>query len=504
MKKIILSTILLSTLGFSSCKKWLDVKPLGQTTATELFSTEKGFRDALTGAYINLKSNDIYGGSLMWGNIEYMVHNWDVISTSNVALQNLTAGNYTDATVRSWLDNTYAAEYKVIADVNSIMENIDAKKAIFTENNYPLIKGEALALRAFCHFDVLRMYGPMPNAPTGDPILPYVTEVTHDIITPTSFQDFGAKIIADLSEAESLMKDVDPFTTYSMAELNPSASQTNVPPVVADNFYMFRQVRFNYYAVLALKARVYLWLAQSDPSNLANAAKYAQMVIDAKDHSGLPTFRLGTEKDRVAGDYTMSPEHIVALSIYNLDVIATSTFGETGSLARSDFNIQDGFYYLNNLFPVVERTADVRWKDMWAYKTTDGQTSYVKYNKYIQKSSQPVMQVPLLRLSEMYLILTECAQTKDQAESYYSQYCAQKGIPFTTGFNTTDWQGDRKNKLIREYCREFYAEGQTFFAYKRFNVTTLPSSWTANYFSAKIPGTYVIAKPDREINYHNN
>ncbi len=29
--------------------------------------------------------------------------------------------------------------------------------------------------------------------------------------------------------------------------------------------------------------------------------------------------------------------------------------------------------------------------------------------------------------------------------------------------------------MIREYVREFYAEGQTFFTYKRYNVTTFAS-----------------------------
>ncbi|PUZ20912.1 Starch-binding associating with outer membrane [Chitinophaga costaii] len=502
MKKIILTTILCSSLAFTGCKKWLDVTPEAQATKDEVFSTQKGFRDALTGAYINMKSSNTYGGSMMWGNIEYMARNWDVVSSSNTALTSLASGTYTDATARGWLDNTYADQYKVIADVNSILENIDLKKELFTDNNYALIKGESLALRAFTHFDVLRMFGPMPDDAGTQPILPYVKTVTHQIIEPISYQAFAQEILADLDEAESLMKDTDPFTKYSMAELNPTSSST-ANPVVSDDYYMYRQIRMNYYAVLALKARVYLWLAPLDPANVQNAAKYAQMVIDAKDHNGTPTFRLGKESDRVAGDYTMSPEHIAALSVYNLDATATNTFGESGSLQRSDFNVQDGFYYLNNLFPVAERTSDVRWKEMWVYKTTAGSTGYVMYRKFIQRSSSPILQVPLLRLSEMYLILTECAQTKEAAEAVYGTYCAQKGIPFVSGFNATDWQADRRNKMIREYVREFYAEGQTFFTYKRYNVTTLPASWTSVYYTGNTT-RYVVAKPDREINYHNN
>jgi hypothetical protein len=501
MKKIFTVIMALCVLN-TGCKKWLDVQPQGETTQEELFKTQKGFRDALTGAYIRMKSDNIYGGALMWRDIEYMAINWENPSSSYAPTTALINGDYTNTVVRGWLDNTYQDLYKVIADVNSILANVDAKKAVFTDGNYAMIKGEALTLRAFCHFDALRMFGPLPSNPGVGNTLPYVKTVSTTIHPSLSYQDFANAILADLDQAEALLKDVDPIRKYSIAQLNPGPNDI---PVITDNYLEYRQVRMNYYAVLALKARVYLWLAASNDANKVNAAKYAQMVIDGVDGTGKPTFRLGEESDRAAQDYTMSPEHIMALSVYNLEAIANNTFGQDGGLQRYDFNITDGFYYLNNLFPVAERTSDVRWKEMWTYKTGTGKTNYVMYKKFIQKPGLPVfqvLQVPLLRLSEMYLILTECADTKVGAEAIYTAYCNKKGIRFTT-FNDADWTGDRRNKLIREYVREFYAEGQSYFTYKRFNVTTLPASWTYTYYNAK-PTKYLIAKPDREINYNNN
>lgn len=38
---------------------------------------------------------------------------------------------------------------------------------------YKLIKGEALGLRAFCHLDLLRLYGPIPGKQTDKKILSY-------------------------------------------------------------------------------------------------------------------------------------------------------------------------------------------------------------------------------------------------------------------------------------------------------------------------------------------
>ena len=504
MNKITTIILISGALVFTGCKKWLDVKPEGLTTKDELFTTQKGFRDALTGAYVDMKSGDAYGGAMTWGTVEFIARNWDVVSPTYLDLNALVNANYVDASARAALDKIYAKEYKVVADVNSILEKIDEKKDMFQENNYALIKGEALTLRAFAHFDVLRMFGPMPDKPSADPILPYVQAVSKDIVPLSTYDDFVKQVLADLDQAETLLKDVDPITQFSLAELNPSSKAVSNVPVVSDDYYMYRQIRMNYYAVLALKARVYNWLIPRGDANRVNAVKYAQMVIDAKDHVGNPTFRLGDLSDSQKGDYTFTPEHIAAVNYFNLYLAVESNFGENGVLARSDFNIQDGFYYLNNLFPVAERAADARWVGMWSYKTTGGQTNFVKYKKYIQKDKEldPNNQIPLLRLSEMYLILTECAQTKTDAENYYRFYCNKKGIPFTNGFSASGWEADRKNKMIREYVREFYAEGQTFFTYKRYNVTTLPASWTAVYYSATT-ARYLVPKPDREINYHN-
>jgi len=502
MNKITFIILISGALLFAGCKKWLDVKPEGQTTKDEMFKSQKGFRDALTGAYIALKSSDVYGSAMTWSTVEFMARNWDVVSPNFTDLSNLVNANYTDANVRTMLDKIYAQEYKVVADVNSILEKIDGMKSIFQDSNYTLIKGEALTLRAFAHFDVLRLFGPMPGNPTADPILPYVKEVSKNIVTLSTYDDFSNQVLADLDQAEGLLKGADPITQFSLLELNPPSSAVNNVPVVSDDYYMYRQIRMNYYAVLALKARVYNWLIPRGDANRVNAAKYAQMVIDAKDRLGKSTFRLGELGDAQVGNYTFPSEHIAAVNVYNLNIAAENALGEPGILARSDFNIQDGFYYLNNLFPVAERAADARWVGMWSYKTTSGQTGYVKYRKFVQKDVDPVNQIPLLRLSEMYLILTECAQNKADAENFYRFYCSKKGIPFTTGFNAAGWEADRKNKMIREYVREFYAEGQTFFTYKRYNVTTLPASWTAAYYTATT-ARYLVPKPDREINYNN-
>ena len=480
MKKRFIVILLLGGLLQLSCSDWLDVKPRTETRKTELFESQKGFRDALTGAYIRLKGGNVYGDALMWGNIEFMAQHWDVPTTNtSSARANLKRYDYNNGTVQGWMANMYEGLYKVIADANSILEEIDAQKSVFEAGNYEMIKGEALALRAFCHFDVLRLFGPIPTEVTENKILPYVKTVVNQPHEHFTYKQFAQFILDDLNNAETLLKEIDPILEYSIKDLNPVGQNSGV---VDDTYWGYRQLRMNYYAVLAQKARVNLWIQEK-----GEAGRYAKMVIDAVDKDGVKMFRLGDQSDMTLGDYTVSQEHILALKINNLRENSVNVFGQNGSLMKQDMN-----YYLGQLFPAAERTTDIRFA-LWEEKSSD--TSYKLLKKFRQiEGLYPILQTPLLRLSEMYLIVTETADNLTEASDFYKTFCVAKGIPFTQFTDETD----RSSKLIREYNREFYAEGQAFFAFKRRNERSILWSTVAGG-----PAVYIVPMPIREIEYYN-
>ena len=60
MKKRITYLIVLVSL-LSSCSDWLDVSPVTEIREQELFHSESGFKDALTGVYIKLGMTNLYG-----------------------------------------------------------------------------------------------------------------------------------------------------------------------------------------------------------------------------------------------------------------------------------------------------------------------------------------------------------------------------------------------------------------------------------------------------------
>ena len=53
--------MLLMLAGMTSCNDWLDVQPASQVEDTELFETETGFKEALSGVYSSMLSESTYG-----------------------------------------------------------------------------------------------------------------------------------------------------------------------------------------------------------------------------------------------------------------------------------------------------------------------------------------------------------------------------------------------------------------------------------------------------------
>lgn len=89
MKRIILYGIsVLMLLCITSCEKWLDVNPKSEIKADKLFDTEAGFKDALTGLYINMTSKDVYGANLSWQAIEFMAGQYDGGKSSYIDYRN--------------------------------------------------------------------------------------------------------------------------------------------------------------------------------------------------------------------------------------------------------------------------------------------------------------------------------------------------------------------------------------------------------------------------------
>ena len=467
MKCILYSIVVLLGFFTAACNDWLEVSPETEKDREDVYSTQDGFRDVLIGAYIRMKSNALYGEEMVCGTVEMLAQHWNN-STSGSKSEYLSKYDYKASVVESAIGNIYNNLYKVIADVNGLLEYVDRKKDVFTGKNYDLIKGEALAIRAFCHFDVLRLFGPMPDKLPVDAILPYVTKVTNVPNSKLTFSAFTTCLLEDLQEAENCLKDSDPICSNSIEKLNNLSS-------AADKFTGYRQMRMNYYAVCALKARVYLWLG-----NTGEALKYAKLLIDAKDPEGKDMYCLGNSNDCANFDYTFSSEHVLNLNVYNL----SSTLG-TGRGYEKDKNILTARLY-------DAATTDIRFKYMWEEVSGSWwEPKHFYFKKYVQSDKMPSLSknsIPLIRLYEMYLIAMECSSL-EEANELYKKMCVARDIPEVTITS----KEQLKQILVLEYNKEFYGEGQAFYAYKRLAIEDI--------FNAQVLGavdTYVFPLPVQE------
>ncbi|MHC1779670.1 MAG: RagB/SusD family nutrient uptake outer membrane protein [Bacteroidales bacterium] len=486
MKKIYkLVAVLFLSLSLTSClNEWLTVNPKTDMTRDILFSTESGFKDALTGVYIQLKSTAGYGERLTMTTIEQLVTSWDVTSSSTE--QRLGQFLYTDAGVETAMSTIFSQQYKVISSINAILDQIDANKDVFvTDKMYELIKGEALALRALCHFDILRLFGPVPTVTTEDNILPYVKTQSREAVPHISFNAFKAELLKDLNDAEQLLSAADPVKSYSMYDLRRPGPAYSFNPV--DTYFGFRHIRMNYYAVKALKARTYLWFGDNE-----NAFANAKEVIDAKNPDGSTKFTLGTSADMTAGYLNLPSEHIFAIYEFSLLTKYNNMFAN-GTLKKgsAETTIKSQLY--------GNTGTDIRETYLWELITQANQAKTYVIKKYKVNDAPSNMtvdyrQIPLLRIAEMYLIAVEAAPTLAESQAYWSIFRIARNISVST-LPTDPLM--LKDEVMKEYRKEFYAEGQSFFNYKRLNMPKTKILYAST--SASVVLNYVVPLPKTEL-----
>lgn len=460
MKHIYLSIISLALLfSLSSCNEWLHVNPPGQVELDKLFEKESGFEDALNGAYIGMKDSIAYGSNLSMTTIEHLVSSWNVTSAS--AEEAIGLFDYGNSLVQGTFDQIFRKQYLVIAELNTILNAIDERKSVFiTKGKYEQVKGECLAMRAYVHFDLLRLFGPVPGTETGELILPYATSVSKENIPYNTYAEYKILLDKDIQEAKKLLKIGEEAGVY------------------AD----YKAIRMNLEAMNALDARAKLWHGDK-----AAAFELAKSIIETTATT------LGSTVDIANGDYNLSKEHILGLHIYDMHQKFNYTFAKGTLYKGSTSTMVNSQLYGSTGTDIRETSA------LWS--TVLGSSLETRYTimKYKVESGTPsgglssdYRRIPLIRLSEMYLIAAETAPDAAAANTYWNTFRASRNLeekPLPTD------EVELKNEIMAEYRRELFAEGQAFYAYKRLNADAEKFLWLPN--DAII--NYVVPLPKTEV-----
>ncbi len=489
MKKIhyILSIFILTAL--TSCNDWLDINPRSQIKGDVLYDSEDGYKQALNGVYIKLAEKDLYGRNGMMQIPEFLARNWTVpAKTTDLTNYSITNFDFTEKESEEAISNLFAAYYSAIAQVNDILANLKSNTSVrFQYNNDKLIEGEALGLRAFLHLDVLRMWGPTPEEATASTdAIPYVTELTNNPskLVSKTWEEVKTSIETDLTNAENILKEYDPVMYANMDSLNSLThaglyvGQGTMPK---DDWQIKRRSRFNYYAVLATKARFYHWIGDKE-----QAVKYAKYVVDPQK------IKLCTEST-VAKSLTMYPEQIFGIENINLLSIIQNDYLSSGApFSQKETSLRTAYESTTN-------TNDIRYTNnrYWSSRTYSDGTSVFTFYKFVGSDKVASdKRVPLLRMAEMYLILTEDLPT-EQAKPYFSTYRISRGMLETVDENTFLSESELLKRLELEYRKEFFGEGQMFYFYKKHNYAAY--TWPSRY---TLPSkAYYIPKPKGQTNF---
>lgn len=434
----------LSLFAMTACSDWLDVKPKTEVEADKLFDTESGFKEALAGVYTAMTKPGLYGRELTFGLLDAVAQQWAFTTTdNNHVYYDAVNYDYESTTSRPMMDSIWGKMYQTIANVNSILEYVD-KKNVFTGNNREIIKGEALAIRAYVHFDLLRLFAKNAVSASADDGIPYVTELTKQVTRSVSPKQVIANVVSDLNAALECLA-VDPILTgKEITEQD-------------DHGYLInRNYHLNYYAVAGLLARVQLYAG-----NYIEAARNARIVIDAHRDNGkfpwIESSNISTES-KESRDFTFSTEHLFALNIRKM------TEYTTGYLVGTErpLLLRAG---KTNLMPNAEYRRE--------YLFEEG-SSNLPIKLLQVKNSKFAYRMPMIRLSEMYYILAECVnngagQQDEDAVELLNEVLKARGYEDSylidpAAVNTRE---AIQAEILKEYQREFICEGQLFYYHKR-------------------------------------
>lgn len=462
-----------------SCDSWLEVKPYDKISEGELQKSEEGYQKMLNGIYIDLNSDALYGQSLSVEMIEVMGGAYAIGTDNSVWGNYKDLSNYQYGTEywRNRLDQTWNKAYALILNCNKILENIDQNQDLFTGGNYYAVKGEALALRAMLHFDMLRLFGPVYAKDSDKKAIPYYNKQTNSPEPILTAKEVAEKVVADLEEARILLAN-DPVKTEGTLM---SGSQDGT-----SNFMRYRALRLNYYAVEALLARVNLYMG-----NKTEAFKYATDVIKTADQGIFPF----VDKSLVIGspadpDRIFSSEVLFALTNTSRSKIQKNFYDPSrlpNYVFRMDDNLMSNIVY-GGAATTGGYQDDYRYRANWI--ATGSNRYFYKYSDMVANGSIQNTMIPMIRLGEMFLIAAE-SQSDNLANGvqYVNALRRNRGV--------ANLQTLTPDLLKYEYIRELYGEGQLFYLYKRLNSDIITSS-NANKNPKASDLIFVVPLPDSE------
>jgi starch-binding outer membrane protein, SusD/RagB family len=361
---------------FSSCKKTVDKNPSHTIDGDDFFKTIDEYDYVLTGTYQRLKLNGLYGGvnggSIFLSAADIAADNFyngpDNLGNMNFAFRwNYTADN--NSVQGGWDD-----AYRVIQHTNLSLRGIDRFVA-----SDPLkvnrIEGQARALRAFMHFELLRWWATDYDRNSAALGVAYVDKFdVEQMPSRLTVKQSYDRIEGDLKAARVMLSNTD----------RPIQSPTSTDG--SNRAYIDRLV------VDAMLSRMYLYANELD-----SAIKYSTIVINARPLASPDDF-MDIWHDATTAEVIWSVKYQTSEPALAREIYQTS--GDKTSWQPVDD--------LLNLYGSTDIRFDAYWADV------NGSIVLGKYSSKTTALANPdgVTDFKILRTGEMYLIRAEAYARK--------------------------------------------------------------------------------------------
>jgi hypothetical protein len=357
--------------------------------------------------------------------------------------------------VTSSTSAVWNSSYRSLHITNVVIKRLNEMQvtgsALTLKNN---LLGEAYALRALIHFDLLRYFG---NGTLGVPYVELPSTAASRYSRSTVAECY-TKILADIAVAESFLT----MPAFPM----PDASTVRVTEA----------------AVVALKARVFLQRGE-----WANAISAVNQILPAPAD---PTFTVGTPPASsllspranfstiYRPPFTNNPQGEVLFKIKYLSAsegtMGNKYWGENTDIVyfRSTADLRNSYVGAN----------DVRFGVYFGLSTNAPQRDIpIKYRGGAG-AAQGVSDVPIFRTAELYLIRAECNARLGNLVLAQHDYNTLRRARIT-GYTNADFSASTQaaviNNILAERRRELAFEGHRFLDARRLGLPIVRVNCTA-------------------------
>lgn len=473
-RHLIIKTVMAVGIGIAatSCEGYLDITPDGQVKRDEMLATNEGVEDALYGVYAKLRNTTLYGQEMYFSSLEIMSQT--LYCYGNTGVTALGQYDYNNTSVKNVFAMVWNDMYNNISNVNSVLNAPLVEGATAYPAN--IYKGEALALRAMMHFDLMRLFAEQITVNPNAKGIPYATEFSLKTPDFETLAENYNHVLADLQEAERLLADEGEYENTT-------------------SFMSDRQIHLNLHAVRALMARVYLTKGDKD-----KALEYAEKVI-AQSGRQLKT---KTEVINDVAGVLSKKECLFGVYFSGFYTQVSAKLQQTISYSSLDLRGDFMEMYEKGVSGLDFRTTayftSVDLGGTAKYRLSKFTDIYDLQNNASARPTDLIQGINMIRLPEMYYIAAECLLDRDyqKALDYFNAVVTNRGLDALSGAGEETLTQEVINT---ERYKEMIGEGQTFFNMKRQNLS-IPSYDNSVTYRPE-DGIYVVPIPDSEYENRN-